>query len=67
MVRRYMIIRNKYSNKFENGFFGQLWPFKFHLMQQTVSENFLFNLVDTFSISCSLVSGVATQKNVCCL
>jgi hypothetical protein len=33
-------------------FFGQIWPFKFDLMQQTISGNFLCNLSDTLSISC---------------
>ena len=39
-------------------FFGQIWPFKFNLMQQkfnlmqqTISENFNNNLSDTLSIS----------------
>ncbi len=35
-----------------NGFFGQIWPFKLNLTQQTVSENFSINLVDTLDISC---------------
>jgi hypothetical protein len=35
-------------------FFGQKWPFKFNLMQQTVSENFINNLLDTLSVSCIL-------------
>jgi hypothetical protein len=35
-------------------FFGQMWPFKFNLMQQTVSENFINKLLDTLSISCLL-------------
>lgn len=33
-------------------FFGQMWPFKLNLMQQTVSENFITNLLDTLSVSC---------------
>jgi hypothetical protein len=41
-------------------FFGQIWPFKFYLMQQTICENFLYFLLnlednilsDTLSISC---------------
>jgi hypothetical protein len=33
-------------------FFGQIWPFKYNLMQQTVSENFINNLLDTISVSC---------------
>src|SRR5579872_2693310 len=33
-------------------FFGQLWPFKLNLMQQTISGNFMYNLSDTLSISC---------------
>ena len=33
-------------------FFGQEWPFKFdYLMQQTISENFNYNLLDTLSVS----------------
>jgi LAGLIDADG endonuclease len=32
-------------------FFGQIWPFKFYLMQQTVSEEFINNLLDTLSVS----------------
>jgi len=35
-------------------FFGQLWPFKYYLMQQTISENVIINLSDTLSISCIL-------------
>jgi hypothetical protein len=34
-------------------FFGQkVWPFKYNLMQQTISENFMYNLYDTLGISC---------------
>ena len=33
-------------------FFGQIWPFKFFLMHQTVSENFMNNLLDTLAVSC---------------
>jgi hypothetical protein len=40
-------------------FFGQLWPFKFNLMQQTISEKSLLlkiifnnNLLDTLIVSC---------------
>jgi hypothetical protein len=36
-------------------FFGQRWPFKLNLMQQTVSENFNINLLDTLSVSCLLL------------
>jgi heme/copper-type cytochrome/quinol oxidase subunit 1 len=25
-------------------FFGQMWPFKYNLMQQTISEKFIYNL-----------------------
>jgi hypothetical protein len=35
-------------------FFGQMWPFKLNLMQQTISEKFITNLSDTLSISCIL-------------
>ena len=35
-----------------NGFFGQMWPFKYNLMQHTVSEKFMNNLLDTLSVSC---------------
>jgi hypothetical protein len=36
-------------------FFGQIWPFKIYfLMQQTISENFIYNLSDTLSVSCIL-------------
>jgi len=31
-----------------------MWPFKFNLMQQTISENFINKLLDTLSISCVL-------------
>jgi len=33
-------------------FFGHPWPFKFNLMQQTISGDFLCNLSDTLNISC---------------
>jgi hypothetical protein len=35
-------------------FFGQMWPFKKYifLMQQTISEKFLNNLLNTLSVSC---------------
>ena len=33
-------------------FFGQMWPFKYNLMQQAVSEKFMNNLLDTLSVSC---------------
>jgi hypothetical protein len=33
-------------------FFGQIWPFKLFLMHQTVSENFMNNLLDTLAVSC---------------
>jgi len=46
-------------------FFGQLWPFKFNLMQQTISENFITNLSDTLSVSCILcTSKVKSLLNV---
>ena len=32
-------------------FFGQKWPFKYYLMQQTISEKFI-KLLDTLSVSC---------------
>jgi len=32
-------------------FFGQMWPFKYNLMQQTISEKFIVNLWDTLYIS----------------
>lgn len=35
-------------------FFGQMWPFKYNLMQHTVSEKFMNNLLDTLSVSCNL-------------
>ena len=35
-------------------FFGQMWPFKHNLMQHTVSEKFMNNLLDTLSVSCIL-------------
>jgi len=35
-------------------FFGQMWPFKLNLMQQTISEEFINNLLDTFSVSYNL-------------
>ena len=34
------------------GFFGQMWPFKYNLMQHTVSEKFTNNILDTLSVSC---------------
>lgn len=45
-------------------FFGQWWPFKYnYLMQQTICENFMNNLLDTLSISCiSLFKKVYTTK-----
>jgi hypothetical protein len=46
--------RVKESGVLGNGFFGQLWPFKLNLMQQTISENFINNLLDTLSVSCIL-------------
>ena len=39
-------------------FFGQQWPFKFNLLnlvQQTISENFIYNFYDTLNISCIFV------------
>jgi Cytochrome C and Quinol oxidase polypeptide I/LAGLIDADG endonuclease len=46
-------------------FFGQLWPFKLNLMQQTISENFITNLSDTLSVSCILcTSKVKSLLNV---
>ena len=33
-------------------FFGQMWPFKLYLMHQTISENFMNNLLDTLAVSC---------------
>jgi hypothetical protein len=48
-------------------FFGQMWPFKYNLMQQTVSENFINNLLDTISVSCifctSKVKTLLNMKN----
>jgi hypothetical protein len=35
-------------------FFGQTWPFNLYLMQQTISENFNDDLLDTLSVSCIL-------------
>ena len=35
-------------------FFGQMWPFIYNLMQHTVSEKFMTNLLDTLSVSCNL-------------
>jgi heme/copper-type cytochrome/quinol oxidase subunit 1 len=32
-------------------FFGQMWPFKYLLMQYTVSENIMNNLINTLGIS----------------
>lgn len=29
-----------------------MWPFKYNLMQHTVSEKFMYNLLDTFNVSC---------------
>jgi Cytochrome C and Quinol oxidase polypeptide I/LAGLIDADG endonuclease len=34
-------------------FFGQMWPFKYNLMQQTISEKFIYNLWDTLYVSCN--------------
>lgn len=36
-------------------FFGQWWPFKFNLMQQTISEEFVLYLSGTISISCAFL------------
>ena len=33
-------------------FFGQMWPFKYNLMQHTISEKLMNNLLDTLSVSC---------------
>src|SRR6266576_3656761 len=48
VINRYKIL---YQHLF--WFFGQMWPFKFYLnlMQQTISEEFINNLLDTFSVS----------------
>ena len=46
-------------------FFGQMWPFKLNLMQQTISENIITNLTDTLSVSCILyTSKVKTLLNM---
>lgn len=42
-------------------FFGQMWPFKFDLMQQTISEKFNINLLDTLSVS-YIACGICTSK-----
>lgn len=40
-------------------FFGQEWPFKYNnLMQQTICENFMNNLLDTLNISCISLSNM---------
>ena len=54
MMRWYRDLRKRFyeSKILGNGFFGQKWPFKFILMQQTISENFTNNLYDTLGISC---------------
>ena len=36
-------------------FFGQVWPFKYNLMQQTISEEIDLFLLGTISISCTLL------------
>ena len=36
-------------------FFGQNWPFKFNLSQQTISEEFVLYLLGTISLSCTLL------------
>jgi hypothetical protein len=33
-------------------FFGQMWPFKYYLVQQTISKNFNYKFLDTLGISC---------------
>ena len=54
MMRWYRDLRKRFyeSKILGNGFFGQKWPFKFILMQQTISENVLNNLLDTLNVSC---------------
>ena len=42
-------------------FFGQMWPFKYNLMQQAVSEKFMNNLLDTLSVSC-IISTVKVKS-----
>jgi hypothetical protein len=55
------------SSGLGDGFFGQLWPFKFNLMQQTISENLMVNLLDTLNvsyISCTFkVKSLLNMKN----
>ena len=50
-----------------DGFFGQIWPFKLDLMQQTISGNFIgtdcLKLLDTLSISCIATSKVKILNN----
>jgi hypothetical protein len=44
-------------------FFGQWWPFKIKiLMQQTISENFIYNFYDTLNISCLLSKSTVKVK-----
>jgi hypothetical protein len=46
-------------------FFGQIWPFKSNLMQQTISENPMLNFLDTLSLSCNFcTSKVKTLLNL---
>ena len=66
-MRWYRDLRKRFyeSKILGNGFFGQKWPFKFILMQQTISENFTNNLYDTLGISCLLSTpNVITHLNV---
>ena len=61
-----MALLIEYINKIEglgNGFFGQMWPFKYNLMQQAVSEKFMNNLLDTLSVSCRY-AGTVKVKNL---
>ena len=66
IYQKYMALLIEYINKIEglgNGFFGQMWPFKYNLMQQAVSEKFMNNLLDTLSVSC-LYAGTVKVKNL---
>jgi hypothetical protein len=46
-------------------FFGQFWPLKFNFLQQAISENFMYNLIDTLRISCNFcTSNVINLLNV---
>lgn len=45
-------------------FFGQKWPFKYNLMQQTISEKFLFLAPGWWHLTSASVAAQAKQAEV---